>query len=175
MVSPITNRIINNNKLSMQVYDNKSKKFIDMFFDDNDMKTIYTYNEKFYKLLNNTRDNSKKCHNNLCNTSIIETFVLSLPVFIKEKISFIGKRGNSIYYAFLSDIKSKNNDSVIKEIKSNVPYWIGPQNGVQIVVTPVGTLNKLNIGMSIDHRIMLGYDTKLLARDINKIYNSLLQ
>lgn len=174
MVSPITNRIVNINGLSIQVYDNKSKKMVNVKINDNDMTSINTYANKFNKIINEVRDCSQKSCNKYNSKLIIESMVLSLPTFIKEKICFLGQPGNSLYYAFLSDTNNVNKNSVVEEVTAHVPYWVGPQNGMQSVVTPIGTLNKLNIGISIDHRIITGYDTKLLARDINEIYESLM-
>jgi len=174
MVSPLTNRIININGLSIQVYDNICKKIVNVQINDNDMSTIDEYAKKFNNTIIDYRQRIQNSCNNYKNKSIIESFILSLPFFIKEKIIFLGRPGNSLYYAFLSDTKSISENSVIEEITAHVPYWVGPQNGIQSVITPIGKLNKLNIGISIDHRIILGYDTKLLARDINEIYESLM-
>ena len=174
MVSPITNKIVKINGLSLQVYDNICKKMVIVNLDDNDMTSINTYVNKFNKIINEVRDRSQNSCNKYNNKLIIDSMVLSLPTFIKEKICFLSQPGKSLYYAFLSDTNSSNKNSVVEEVSAHVPYWVGPQNGIKSVVTPVGRLNKLNIGLSIDHRIITGYNTKLLARDINEIYESLL-
>ena len=174
MVSPITNKIVKINGLSLQLYDNICKKMVILKLDDNDMTSINNYMNKFNKLINEVRDPSQKSCNKYNSKLIIESMILSLPTFIKEKICFLAQPGNSLYYAFLSDTNSNNENSVVEEVSAHVPYWVGSQNGIKSVVTPVGRLNKLNIGLSIDHRIITGYNTKLLAKDINEIYEFLL-
>ena len=173
-VSLFTNRIIYSNEISITFYDNKYNGFIDIIFTKEELSSLENYNKKFNEELENKRNNKSIQEHKITfsNRSTLQNTIAYIsPTFIVTRLCQILHKHKSMYYSFLS--YDNTEDTIIENIYSNTPYWIGQVNGIQILVTPVCNSKKINIGISVDHRIITGYELKNIIKDIDKIYKNL--